>query len=140
MNLDVKSILILMLLIISLFLGYNWYFGNTSNSDYKKQVKKLREENKKLKIDRDSLSLNINKLEDDFKKIKESEDSLLIKIEISKSEILELNRGANVSKNELAKLRKELYEINKRIKEFNDNPPNRVGDDLINSIKNKTKR
>lgn len=140
MNLDAKSILIIILLIASLFLGYRWYFDNSSNSDYKKQVNKLREENKKLKMGRDSLSLNINKLEDDFKKIKESEDSLLVSIEISRNKIIELKKSVNASSNELGRLRKEVYEINKKIEEFNDNPPNRLGDDLINSIKNKTKR
>jgi len=37
-------------------------------------------------------------------------------------------------------MRKELEETRKKIEEIKNNPPNRTGDALLESLKNKTKR
>jgi chromosome segregation ATPase len=137
-NFDFKTILIFVLLTLLMAVGYNWYFK--ADNEYKNQVNSLREENKKIQISRDSLSNNILNLEKEYDIIKKREDSLLIKIDILDTEISDSKRKANKSKAELEVLRKQLSETNNKIKDLRNNPPNRTGDDLINSIKNKTQK
>jgi uncharacterized coiled-coil DUF342 family protein len=137
-NFDFKTIFIFVLLTLLMSVGYNWYFK--ADKEYKNQVNSLKEENKKIENSRDSLSNNILSLEKEFDVIKKREDSLLIKIDILDNEISDSKKKANKSKAELEALRLELLETNKKIKELRNNPPNRTGEDLINSIKNKTQR
>jgi peptidoglycan hydrolase CwlO-like protein len=137
-NFDFKSILIFILLTLLMGVAYNWYFK--ADKDYKNQVKMLRDENIKIKNTRDSLSTNILNLEKEFIIIKDREDSLNNRIKILDIQISDARNKANKSKAELDALRIELLETNKKIKELRNNPPNRTGEDLINSIKNKTQR
>jgi hypothetical protein len=37
-------------------------------------------------------------------------------------------------------MKKDLEQTKQKIEEFKKNPPNRTGDDLLNSIKNKTQK
>lgn len=137
-NFDFKTILVFILLTLLMVVGYNWYFK--VNKNYKNQVESLKQENKKIQISRDSLSVNILSLEKDFNLIKAIEDSLMTRIGKLDTQISDSKNKANKSKAELDALRKELLETNNKIKELKNNPPNRTGDDLINSIKNKTQR
>ena len=137
-NFDFKTIFVFILLTLLMVVGYNWYFKADKN--YKNQVESLKEENKKIQITRDSLYMNILSLEKDFNLIKAKEDSLIIKIEKLNTQISDSKNKANKSKAELDALRIELLETNKKIKELKNNPPNRNGQDLINSIKNKTQK
>lgn len=137
-NFDFKSILIFILLTLLMGVAYNWYFK--ADKDYKNQVKMLRDENIKIKNTRDSLSTNILNLEKEFIVIKDREDSLNNRIKILDIQIADARNKANKSKAELDALRIELLETNKKIKELRNNPPNRTGEDLIKSIKNKTQR
>lgn len=137
-NFDFKTIFIFILLTLLMVVGYNWYFKADKN--YKNQVESLKQENKKIKISRDSLSMNIFSLEKDFNLIKAREDSLMTRIGKLDTQISNSKNKANKSKAELDALRKELLETNNKIKELKNNPPNRTGQDLINSIKNKTQK
>jgi Tfp pilus assembly protein PilO len=137
-NFDFKTIFIFVLLTLLMAVGYNWYFK--ADKEYKNQVNSLREENKKIKNSRDSLSNNIIVLEKEFSIIKDREDSLNIIIKKLDIQISDSKNKANKSKAELEALRLELLETNKKIKELRNNPPNRTGEDLIKSIKNKTQR
>lgn len=137
-NFDFKTIFIFILLTLLMVVGYNWYFKADKN--YKNQVESLKQENKKIKISRDSLSMNIFSLEKDFNLIKAREDSLMTRIGKLDTQISNSKNKANKSKAELDALRKELLETNNKIKELKNNPPNRNGQDLINSIKNKTQK
>ena len=117
---------------------YNWYFKADNN--YKNQIKLLKESNKNIQFSRDSISISILNLENSFKIIKSREDSLINKINKLDIQVSESKRKANKSKIELESLRKELLETNKRIVYLESNPSNRNGQDLINSIKNKTQK
>jgi chromosome segregation ATPase len=138
MKIDVKSILIIVFLTISLFFGYKWYF-DTDNSNYKNQIKELRIQNRFLEKQRDSINVKINLLETELLKLTESEKTLLIKIGSLSAEIESAKKNANKSKTELEKLRTELANTREKIKHFKNNPPNRTGDNLLNSLKNKLK-
>jgi uncharacterized coiled-coil DUF342 family protein len=136
-NFDFKSIFIIILTLLMILFGFNYF---KSDGDYKNKVKSLREENNKIKKSRDSLSKNILILEKEFKLLREEGDSLLVKINSLDNEIADYKKKADKSENELIHMRKKLLETNNKIKDLKDNPPNRVSDDLINSIKNKTQK
>jgi len=138
MKLDIKSILILVLLGFCLLFGHKWYFS-TGNSEYKKQLKELRVNNKILQNQRDSINVVLKELEVDFDDLKEGEkifqqkiDSMNIEIDLSKLRVLKL-------KDELDKLKGDLSETRKKIKELKENPSNREGNELLNSLKNNLK-
>lgn len=133
---DFKNIFIGVLLTLLIFISYNWYFKG--DSDYKNQLNLLRDENKILQKTRDSLSLNILNLEFEFENLKRTEDSLLFKIELLDDELIIYKKRVSKTRKELDSLRNNLIETNKKIEDFKKTPPNRTGDALINSIKNKT--
>jgi chromosome segregation ATPase len=139
MKLDIKSILILILLFGCLIFGYMWYF-NTDNTDYKKELKELREDNKMLQEQRDSINHELKILESDFLILKTNESFYLDKIDKLEIEIEKAKNNANKSKAELDKIRKELAEVRKKIQEFKNNPPVLTDDDLLNSLKINLKR
>ena len=137
MKLDFKSILILILLGATLIFGYKWYFGG--NSEYKEKLKALQEqydEIEKQKSESDKRLIIINN----------EKDSLSIQDSLSKKRILELEDGvmlaqreSDKSKEMFNKLKAELAITKKKIEDLKNNPPNRTGDELLESIKNKTK-
>ena len=138
MKLDIKSMLILILLGFTLLFGYKWYF-DTNNSEYKKELKELRNQNKVLQKERDSINYNLRVLELDLLKLTETEKQLTLKIDSLNIEIISAKINANKNKEEFNKLKKELADTKKRIEYLKNNPPNRTDDFLINSLKNKLK-
>jgi peptidoglycan hydrolase CwlO-like protein len=138
MKLDIKSILILVLLGFSLFFGYSWYFR--SDIGYKEKLKQLEIRNKVIEHQKDSIKEILVKKEIEFIKLKKSESILELEIESLKIDILNAKRNANKSKAELDKIMKSLAETRRKIEDLKKNPPNRTGNDLINSIKIKTKK
>jgi uncharacterized coiled-coil DUF342 family protein len=138
MKLDIKSMLILILLGFTLLFGYKWYF-DTNNSEYKKELKELRNQNKVLQKERDSINYNLRVLELDLLKLTETEKQLTLKIDSLNIEIISAKINANKNKEEFNKLKKELADTKKRIEYLKNNPPNRTDDVLINSLKNKLK-
>ncbi len=135
---DIKSILILVLLGFSLVFFYKWYFSGLDG--YKKEIKRLHSENKILQNKRDSVSLIIKGLEIDFVKLQKQDSLLKIKIQNSENDVRLAKDKANKSKSELDNLRKDLDNTKKQIEELQKNPLNRTGDDLLNSLKIKTKQ
>jgi chromosome segregation ATPase len=116
-----------------------WYF-KSNNTEYKKQLRELRDENQKLQKGRDSIDLKLKRLENDFIVLKSEESVLIDKIKNLEIEIDENKLRANKSKSELDKLRRELNSIRNKIKDMKDNPIDLTGDDLLRSLKNNSKR
>ena len=136
MKMDIKSILILVLLGLSLIFGSMWYFRGDNS---KKELKKLQDrynEIEKLKKDSDIRLIDINKeLISLYRK-----DSLSIdKISKLENGVKIAEADASKSKANLNKLRAELEKTKKSIDDLKNNPTNRTGDDLLESLKNKTK-
>jgi len=138
MKLDIKSILILFLLGFSLFFGYMWYFRG--DKGYKERLNQLQERNISIQREKDSLVKILKVKEIEFVKLQRSESLLLSQIANLQVEIKNAKNNANRSKSELDRIRKDLADTRRRIEELKKNPPNRTGDDLINSIKIKTTR
>jgi chromosome segregation ATPase len=138
MKVDIKKILILALIIFSIISGYKWFIGGDSVS--KERVKQLEEEFKKLEIKKDSLTKSINKWKAKFDSLSVKGEELSkinakLEIDVKKAE-----SDANKSKNDLSKIKIDMLDTKKKIEHLKKNPINRTGDDLLNSIKNKTKK
>jgi len=135
---NTKDILLLILFMACGLLAYFAFF--TSNPEYKKKVKELQTANDILKLQRDSLDKDIAKLQGDYNTIKAVGDSLDKEIVKLDAEIKKNKAAAALSQGELDKVRKDLAGTRKKIDELKKNPPNRTGDDLLNSLKIKTKQ
>ncbi len=134
---DIKTILIIIFLVGSLFFGYQWYFQGNDGS--KERVKELEKKFQQLEEQKKVVDIEITKWQKEF-------DSLKIKDEEKAKQLIKLSQDtrnaeakANKSKAELDKLRLHLLEIQKKIEEFKKHPSNRQGDALLESIKNETK-
>lgn len=135
-KLDIKSWLILILLGFALIFGYKWYFSGPDNKD---EIKALLEQNKVIQKERDSLKTARVILENDFNNLRMNDSLKASEIARLDKSISIMQEEVNRSRRDFDKIRKELEETRKKIEEFKKNPPNRTGDDLINSLKNKTK-
>lgn len=134
LKLDIKSIVILVLLLFGgIFFGL-WYF---KGSDTKDRVNQLEKDIKRIEVVRDSLEDANTKLREDF-----NERELIIserdkKIKDIESSISKIKQDLVVANNKLKQSQKELAETKKKIEELKNNPIKREGDDLINSLKQK---
>jgi F0F1-type ATP synthase membrane subunit b/b' len=54
--------------------------------------------------------------------------------------IVKAEKEAKNSNAKFSKIKKELSETREKIEEYKKNPPNRTGESLLESIKNKTKQ
>ena len=136
LKLDIKSILILVLLGVSIIFFALWYF---KGSDTKSRIKELEQINKNIEVQRDSLK-NANKaLKVDFdkrqKEIEERDNQIkLIEMELSKTK-----RDLVVANGKVREKEKELAETKKKIEDLKKNPIKREDDELIKSLKDKLK-
>jgi len=135
---NIKDLAIVIFAILTIIFAGTTFFGG--GSKYKYQIEELQKANKKLEIQRDSII-------DAGKAIQHRIDSLtliekrLTGIIADKDlEIIKAKSNAQKSKAELDTMRSKLEKIRKQIQEAKKNPPNREGQDLINSLKIKTQR
>jgi chromosome segregation ATPase len=136
MKLEIKDWAIIILFIAVTALSINYFF---SSSGYKKTIKNLETNNETLQHKRDSLD-QLNK------KILEEVDNHLKKIELLQnridsveSAIINKNKEINRLRSSMSEYKKQNERIKKEIEKLENNPIKRVGDDLINSLKEKTK-
>jgi chromosome segregation ATPase len=132
-NLELITISLLAVIIIFLL-----YLLNQPQTEYENEIKRLKTENKALNEDRESLSKNILLLEDEFSDLKKKEFRHLVKIKKLESELNDYKEIAEISENLLFLTREKVKETEQKIKDFKNNPPNRTGEDLIISLRNKT--
>lgn len=138
MKIDLKSILILLLVIIcSIFV---WKYYNESDKEYKKELDKLRAENELIHQKRDSLLNERNKLETDLVVVRKHNDSLIYLSNVLEKEVASQKQKASISRQELDRLRKDLEETKIKIEDLKKHPSNRNGDELLNSLKSKMKK
>lgn len=136
---DLKSILVVFFLVISLFFGYKWYFSIGDNKDYKDKIEQLEIDNKKIIETRDSLQTAFLDLQNQY-------DDIVLADSLLNQEIIDLRQKVIDSKNEVDRsvrelngLKIELERINQKIKELENNPPSKTEEELIESLKNKIK-
>lgn len=136
-KLDFKSILIIILLSLTIFFGFKWYFqwNNGSKDKINQLEQKVEQLEKEKKIVDKEILLWKNRFDSIDVVNKKLEYNLYLQSE--KTRLAELN--ANRTIQSLNKIRILMEESRKKIEDLKNNPPNRTGDFLLESIKNKTK-
>jgi chromosome segregation ATPase len=110
-----------------------------SAAGYAQKIESLRSQNSALEENRKRLSLEFAKLKKELAELEEREAVLVQKILLQAAEIEEAKMQADKSQSSLNKLQQELNKTRKKIEELEKSPANRDGDELLNSLKIKTK-
>lgn len=137
MKLDIKSILILILLGFTLLFGFKWFFSGDKAS--KERVKQLEQQFKELEAQKKVVDLEIITWRAKSDSLKQLDVKLQAEIAKQESLTKKAEAEANRSKANLDKMRHDLAETQRKIEEIKNHPPNRTGDALLESLKNKTK-
>jgi chromosome segregation ATPase len=133
---NIKDALIIVLLGLALIFAWTTFFGG--DSLYKHKVKELEADNRRLQEERKTIDAKILVIQARFDSLS-VEDKKLQGVIASKDAEIEINKkSASRSKAELDAMRKGLEKTRKQIEQAKKNPPNREGQDLINSLKIKT--
>lgn len=133
---DPKTIAIAVLVLLVLIFGATTFFKKDSLYKYKlEELQKVydAEHNK-----RDSLDRELDKVRSEFAALKVKEKQLAANVARLDQDIASAKSDANRSKEELDRAKTSLEETRKKIADLKSNPPNRTGDDLLNSLKLKT--
>jgi chromosome segregation ATPase len=114
-------------------------YGMMEGSGYRRQIRAIEKENKEIEKERKSLSLRNKELPKKIEldslnvvRYRERIDSLNELIVIKDVEIKNLKKRADIARRELEKTKKEIDNLI-------NNPIKRTGEELLNSIKEKTK-
>ena len=136
MKLDVKSWLIVVLLGFSLFFFYMWYFRGPSTKD---DIKSLKSDIIRIQKERDSLANARVILQKDFDILKNQDSLRSVEISNLDNNLITMQSQLDKTKSDFDKVRKDFEDSQLKFNQLKNTPPNRTGNDLINSIKNKTK-
>lgn len=137
MKFDIKNTIILILLIVAIFFGYKWFIESDSGS--KERVKQLEKEFAEMESKKKLTDLEINKWKSKFDTLQKEGDILKQENAKLEADVKKAETDAIKSKSNLDKIRREMIETKNKIEKLKRNPIKRTGDDLLQSIKNKTK-
>ena len=115
-----------------------WFFGG--GAQYRNKIKNLEAERKEFLKEREILYKSVDSLSLVNNELIIKDLQLKIKIDVLNQELEFYKKSADKSKRELEENRLKLAETRKQIKELKENPLNRTGYDLINSLKQKVKK
>lgn len=135
MKLDIKSIIIIVLLLTSIGFGLKWFFSGPDNSKDEELKKEIALLDKELKSSEERLRLSEIKSDSLEKVSAKNYLDAIRQAELTK----EAEKNVLKYKDELKKAKANTEIIKANIKRLEENPSNRTGDALIESIKNKTK-
>ena len=135
MKIDIKSILILVLFILSGFFLLKWL--NSSDDELARENKKLIGEIKLIQKQRDSLVLERTKLEEEYKTLEKIIKEREARIAKLTSDLNKSEKDLSKAKSDLAAAQAKMEEINREIERIKKFPPKREGEDLLNSMKKK---
>jgi septal ring factor EnvC (AmiA/AmiB activator) len=132
---DVKTMLIIALLAVLSFFYFKPMFSGDDNLDERETLEKA---NKELIAERKVLEDAYILKQEDFEK--DSTENVKLKKELKLLEALLANKDEQIkkAKEELDKAREVAEITRKQIEELEENPIKRTGQDLLNSINEKT--
>jgi len=137
MKLDIKTIFIILLLGLTLLFGFKWFLSGDKAS--KERVKQLEQEFKDLENQKKLVDLEITTWRAKSDSLRQLDVKLQAELVRQEAETKKAEIEAQKSKANLDKLRRDIAETQQKIEDFKNNPPNRTGDALLESLKNKTK-
>lgn len=133
-----SNIVILILILVSSFFIYKWYFS-VDYKNHKDIIEKLESENDKLTSKIDSNNIVIGGLRIEIDSLESSVDEKINQIDSLNTEIDSLSQSISITKGELERVRKEKLEKEKKIKDFEENYQPKNKEDLFKSLKNNLK-
>jgi len=131
-----NAIITLTIIFCVIAVGYSFF----NITDYKQKIDSLRSQNSVLEENRKRLALEFASLKKDLEDFKERETALNKKIQSQAKEIEDAKQEANKSFSALMSMRADLAKTRKKIKDLEAAPANRVGEDLLNSLKIKSQQ
>jgi len=135
-KLDIKTILILILLLISTVFGLMWFFGGSDAS--KEKVKQLEAEYKKLEQDKAAAEAKILVWQGKFNVADAKDKKLAVAVTKSKADTKLAEEKAKKSKADLDKVQSGIAENRKEIDALKKNPPVLSDDELLEALIKKT--
>jgi hypothetical protein len=136
MKFDLKTILILVLLVISTVFGLMWFFGGNDAS--KEKVKQLEQEYEKLEKEKTLVDANILLLQSKYNTLDIKDKKLEIEIKKSKSDTKLAEEKARKSKLDLDKVQDGITNNRKEIERLRKNPPVLTDEELLDALIKKT--
>lgn len=133
---DPKNITIIVLVALVLIFGATTFFKK--DSLYKYKLEELQKVYDTEHNRRDSLDQELVKVRAEFATLKVREKQLAADVAKLDRDIASAKNTATRSREELDRTKTMLEETRKKIADLKSNPPNRTGEDLLNSLKLKT--
>lgn len=135
-KLDLKSIIILVLFVLC---GVFFTKMMLSGSSHRKEIKELIEENKKIEKQKNQLKSDFLLLQQNFEK--DSLELVRLNNQLNKinQDILKKDAELKKAKTELVNFKSSFEKTKKEIEKLEKNPIKRTGNELLESIKEKTK-
>jgi chromosome segregation ATPase len=135
MKLDLKTILILILLLASTVFGLMWFFSGSDAS--KEKIKQLEAEYKKLEQDKAVADAKIFQWQSKYQEADKKDKVLSVQILKLKSEVKIAEDKAKKSKVDLDNVQSGIAENRSEIEALKKNPPVLSDDDLLESLSKK---
>jgi hypothetical protein len=136
MKFDLKTILILVLLVVSTVFGLMWFFGGSDVS--KEKVKQLEKEYKKLEQEKKVADAKILVWQGRFNIADTKDKKLSEEIIKSKADAKLADEKAKKSKADLDKVKGSIEENRKEIENLKKNPPVLTDEQLLEALIKKT--
>lgn len=136
-NASIKDLALIITAALCIFLFINFMYTSGSN---RKQIKELRKENKEIQNRRDILEIEILKLKSEESKYILNIDKYNQKIDSLSNLIIVKDSEIESAKKRLRNSQKEMEKTKKEIKKLKETPIRRTGNELLNSIKEKTSK
>jgi chromosome segregation ATPase len=135
--LDIKNVIIIILLLVSIIFGLMWFLGDNDAS--KEKVKQLESEFKKLEEDKAQSDSKIADWKNKYRDAEKKDNELKAEISRLKADSRIAENKAKKSKEDLDKLQGGISENRKEIERLRKNPPILSDDELLESLIKKMK-
>jgi chromosome segregation ATPase len=134
-KLDLKSILIIILLLVSIVFASMWFFSGSDAS--KERIKQLETEFKKLETEKAATDSKIADWKSKYEDADRKDKQLELEVSRLKSDVKVAENKAKKSKQDLDKLQSGISENRREIENFKKNPPILSDDELLESLTKK---
>ncbi len=130
----IKPIYLLLGCIVLSVIVYFWF---SKPDAYKQENKRLKNEIIQIQKQRDKIADSIKTLKYEYIKLEDSANVKLQLLDEINQRMVLIEQRVSTSFDELSKIKNGVNGLNAQIKSATEKPIKRVGDDLINSLKNK---
>jgi len=136
MKFDIKTSLILILLLLTSIFGLKWFFADNDAS--KEKIKQLDEQFKVLEADKKAADVKITHWQKKFREADTRDKKLQLEINRLKNEARIAEERAKKSKADLDKVQSSIANGREEIENLKKNPPVLTDDELLEALIEKT--